>query len=304
MDWDDLRIFDAAVRAGSLSRAAGALGLSQPQVTRRLRAFERRLGARLFDRTARGLRPTRAGERLIPLAAEMRAAADAVHRVLPDLADDRLSVVRIAVDEVRGRLLTDHWSDLAARLPDVALEIVSSHAYADHTLRETEIQLRSCLPERASLIVRRLGTMAHAVYGAKAYVAANPAALTDQRFAACAWIGFAPDDLWYPEEQHWLDRHLAGRPALRVNTMTAALDAAAAGAGLAILPAFMGDADPRLTRALAPDPALHAIENLIVHRDLLGEPAVRRTVDALAALYQAARAKLMGEAASGAGVAA
>ena len=114
----------------------------------------------------------------------------------------------------------------------------------------------------------------------------------------------AADDLWYPEEQHWLDRHLAGRPVLRVNTMTAALDAAAAGAGLAILPAFMGDADPRLTRALAPDPALNSIENLIVHRDLLGEPAVRRTVDALAALYRSAQPKLMGDAARESSVAA
>ena len=55
---------------------------------------------------------------------------------------------------------------------------------------------------------------------------------------------------------------------------------------------------------MAPDPALNAIENLIVHRDLLGEPAVRRTVDALAALYRTARPKLMGEPPGDAGVAA
>jgi DNA-binding transcriptional LysR family regulator len=48
LDWDDLRYFLAVARAGSLSAAARALGVAQPTMGRRIGAFERRVGARLF----------------------------------------------------------------------------------------------------------------------------------------------------------------------------------------------------------------------------------------------------------------
>ncbi|MDN3719261.1 LysR family transcriptional regulator [Roseibium salinum] len=66
MNWDDLKLIDAAARHRSLSGAAKALNLSQPQLSRRLKGFEERIGARLFDRTPTGLKPTEAGARLIP----------------------------------------------------------------------------------------------------------------------------------------------------------------------------------------------------------------------------------------------
>ena len=166
MNWDDLRLVDAAARTLSLSAAARTLGLSQPQLSRRLRSFEDRIGARLFDRTPRGLRPTAAGARLIPLAADMRGAADAVRRAQPDLASAALNTVRLSVDEVRERLVLERLPDVLARAPGVTLEIVCAHLHADHMQRETEIQLRSCLPETDSLIARRVGGVAYALYGA------------------------------------------------------------------------------------------------------------------------------------------
>jgi molybdenum-dependent DNA-binding transcriptional regulator ModE len=54
MDWDDLRVFLAVAKSGSLTRAARDLGLSQPTVGRRIAALEKRTGARLLDRTPTG----------------------------------------------------------------------------------------------------------------------------------------------------------------------------------------------------------------------------------------------------------
>lgn len=290
MNWDDLRLVDAAARSMSLSAAASSLGLSQPQLSRRLRRFEETLGARLFDRTPQGLRPTRAGRKLIPLAAAMRDAADAVGRAAPDLPEAALSVVRLSVDEVRERFLTPRLPWLMARCAGVTFEIVSAHLHADHLRRETEIQLRSCLPETDQLIVRRVGAIAYAVFAAPALAEA------DQRDdPAAPWIGLAEDQLWYPEVGHWLSRNRQSRrDAARFNTMTGVQEAAAAGLGLAVLPAFMGDADPRLRRLSGPLEGVAGPENIIVHRDLLREPAVRAAVDALAALYRAEAATLAG----------
>src|SRR5262244_1001604 len=69
MDWDDVRVFLAVARHGSLRAAGRALGLSQPTIGRRLAAFEATFGGpSLFDRLPEGLRLNAAGEQLIPSA--------------------------------------------------------------------------------------------------------------------------------------------------------------------------------------------------------------------------------------------
>ena len=64
MDWDDLRYFHAVAKSGSLSAAADALGVNHSTVFRRINAFEKRLGARLFERHRSGYLLTPAGEDL------------------------------------------------------------------------------------------------------------------------------------------------------------------------------------------------------------------------------------------------
>ena len=63
-DFADLEAFLAVLSTGSFHGAAGRLGLSQPAVTRRVQKLETALGARLFERGTRSVRPTLAGKRL------------------------------------------------------------------------------------------------------------------------------------------------------------------------------------------------------------------------------------------------
>ncbi|MGY2050254.1 LysR family transcriptional regulator [Methylobacterium sp. JK268] len=82
MDIADLKVFEAVARLGSMNRAALDLHTVQSNVTARIQALEEDLGVALFRRHARGVTPTRAGERMLPfvgrltmLLAEARAAA-------------------------------------------------------------------------------------------------------------------------------------------------------------------------------------------------------------------------------------
>src|SRR6516165_6560499 len=69
MDWDDVRVFLAVAREGSMRAAGRALGLSQPTIARRLAAFEAGFGGpSLFDRLPEGLQLNAAGELLVPAA--------------------------------------------------------------------------------------------------------------------------------------------------------------------------------------------------------------------------------------------
>ncbi|MGH7049003.1 MAG: LysR family transcriptional regulator, partial [Stellaceae bacterium] len=100
MNWDDIRIFLAVARHGSLRAAGRALGLSQPTVGRRLAAFEASFGGPvLFDRLPEGLRLNAAGEALLPAAEQLELAALALERrrvaALPGLS----GTVRVSVGE-------------------------------------------------------------------------------------------------------------------------------------------------------------------------------------------------------------
>ena len=77
LDWNLLRSFIAVIEAGSLTRAAERLSISQPTLSRHIAALEAAVGTPLFERTARRLVPTAAGLTLTQPAQHMRAAVRA-----------------------------------------------------------------------------------------------------------------------------------------------------------------------------------------------------------------------------------
>ncbi|GGS87976.1 LysR family transcriptional regulator [Streptomyces chromofuscus] len=85
MDLALLRTFVTVHRAGSFTRAAALLGLSQPAVTSQIRTLERQLGRPLFLRQARGVTPTSIGNELAHKAApHLDALVEIAERGLDD----------------------------------------------------------------------------------------------------------------------------------------------------------------------------------------------------------------------------
>src|SRR3954470_17728992 len=100
MDWDDVRVFLAVARHGSLRAAGRALGLSQPTVGRRLAAFEATFGGpALFDRLPEGLRLNEAGEALVSLAEQLENAALSLERHRAATTSVLSGTVRMSVGE-------------------------------------------------------------------------------------------------------------------------------------------------------------------------------------------------------------
>jgi DNA-binding transcriptional LysR family regulator len=91
----DLRVFFTVVQLGSLAKAAAQLRVSQPAVSQVIAELERCLGARLFDRSPRGVEPTIYGRALLTRG---RAAFDELRQGIRDietLADPTSGEVRI-----------------------------------------------------------------------------------------------------------------------------------------------------------------------------------------------------------------
>jgi DNA-binding transcriptional LysR family regulator len=85
LDQRQLLAFVAVVDSGSVGRAAERVNISQPALSRLVRAMEHRLGVRLFDRVTTGMALTEAGEAFLPharlLVAELSEATDLIDEI-------------------------------------------------------------------------------------------------------------------------------------------------------------------------------------------------------------------------------
>ncbi|MFF9025425.1 LysR family transcriptional regulator [Streptomyces eurythermus] len=96
MTLDDLRVFVAVCRAGSLSSVARDLGCTQSAVSQHVKRLERETGVALLERRPRGVVPTQAGRILETAAAEGINGLDLAVRQLRDLLDGHSGHVRVA----------------------------------------------------------------------------------------------------------------------------------------------------------------------------------------------------------------
>src|SRR3569623_743166 len=98
-DWDDLRIYLAVLRGGSMIAAARYTGLDHSTITRRITKLEERIGQILLHRSPAGVTPTEAGS-LLAQHAERIAEEIAAARALLDAQEEQVSgTVRLATPE-------------------------------------------------------------------------------------------------------------------------------------------------------------------------------------------------------------
>lgn len=285
-NWDDLRVFLTLAREGTLTTAAKALGVSHPTVARRVAALEKQIGARLFERLPDRFVPTSAGEELLGDTEAMEKAALSIDRRSAGLTDTVSGVVRLSAGEAMAALLARHLPDLRERLAQIQFELIASHTLANLSRREADLLIREQVPDAAGLVARKLGRAAYAVYAHPSLAAARGKPET--------WIGFDDDHTYMPGQQ-WLQARLGGaRPAVRGNNWLVLREAARAGAGLAVLPCYLGDPDPALKRVGGIISEVFADQWLLVHRDLRALPRVRAVMDAVVDLFQRERPLLEG----------
>ncbi len=232
MDWDDLRVFLALARDGTVRGAAQSLGVSHSTVSRRLDAHEKRHGVVLFDRSGPGYRPTGAGEALVAAAEAME---DQVARLADAILDRPLTLagpVRLAMQETLGTaLMARALAAFPALYPDIDLHVMSD---------------RSQTAAAADVLL---------AYGAQA-----PADRADAKWLAplitCAYQ--ARDLADGGQALPWLAAGssaggLPGVPSgarvsLRIHGDRQRADTARHGAGRTMLPCFLGDRIPGLAR--------------------------------------------------------
>lgn len=280
VEWDDLQFVLALARETTLSGAATTLGTTHTTVGRRVRALEERLGVRLFDQTPTGFAPTAAGADVARVAERMEEDVLALEaRVLG--RDVRLAgKLRVATMDMLLRLYHGAFSSFAGRYPSVDLTVTVSDVEVSLTRREADVVLRLTNTPPDTLVGRKVGRLAFAVYASRALVG---------RIGPGAPLGAYPWLHWDERlNMHWLDDWLAANaPGARVVMRfdvgaTMLRELIAAGIGVHFLATAEGDADPSLQRISPVEPAFDRELWLLTLSELRHTPRVRAFLDHVA----------------------
>ncbi len=171
MDWDKLRVFQAAADAGSFTHAGETLGLSQSAISRQVSALEQDLGTPLFHRHARGLILTEQGEMLLGTVQDVVLKLDAVRSRLIDSREKPNGELRVTTTLGLGaNWLAPRLGEFLELYPEVRLQLLLTDDDLDLGMREADGALRLREPSQPDLIRRRLFTVHFHAYAAADYL--------------------------------------------------------------------------------------------------------------------------------------
>ena len=139
----DIEYFAAIVEHGQVQRAAAALGLSQPALSKSLRRLEQAMKTRLLKRTPHGIELTSVGSALLARIRKLRLSLDDVTREVADLSEGRAGHLRIgAAGGSALHLVPMACATLLNDAPTVTLKLTVSDRNAMLTaLRDGELDI-------------------------------------------------------------------------------------------------------------------------------------------------------------------
>jgi len=240
-DWDDLRVFLAATRAGTLAGAAQRLGVDAATVGRRLARLETALKSTLFVRSPGGIQLTAAGARLLEAAAEAEGRMEAIaHLAEPNAVG---GTVRISASEGFGTaILAPALPNLHAAYPGLRIELAAQTNFLSPAKREVDVVVTLTAPTNSRIIAEALTDYHLGLYASPGYLKRCGAPETVQALHDHVMIGYM-DDLLVTEELRYLEAIAPNlRPALTSTSIRAQCEIISNDGGIGVLPCFLAPA--------------------------------------------------------------
>jgi DNA-binding transcriptional LysR family regulator len=166
-----LEIFKAVADRGSFVKAAEALDLSTPAVSRSVQDLEKTLGVRLLQRTTRRVSLTPEGEQVLQRARGMLDAYDELAALSSEGAAQVAGEIRFKAPASFSSWLVPALAEFTARHPKARVQLVACDMPMDLVAERIDLDLRVTRVLPDSLIARRVGDVPIGVYAAPAYLA-------------------------------------------------------------------------------------------------------------------------------------
>jgi len=294
-DWNDLRYVLAVARHRTLAAAARELGVNHSTVFRRVAAFEKALGSRLFDRLPTGYSPTAAGEQLLPAAQRIEEEMSVLEGRMSCRDHQLCGKVRVTTSEVLAMaVLTPLLSAFHRTYPGIRLEVLVDERTVSLSRGEADVALWPKRPVENELVGRQVGRIAWSVYGAPFYLSERTRPHRVEDLSGHVFV-CSDERTGHSAVAQWLETAIPETPVVyRSNSLLNQMAAAEAGIGVALLPCMIADGAPGLVRLLPPIKAIEEEVWLITHGELRHTARIRVLVDFAAEWISGARRQLEG----------
>jgi DNA-binding transcriptional LysR family regulator len=240
------RYFIAVAESGSVAAASRMLNIAQSAVTKSMQELEDELGARLFERSSRGIQLTPRGHRFLAAARKVIASvADATRERADDASAVLTGTLAIGVTSlVAGYYLSELFSRFRRACPQVEVFVTEdAPRFLEHLLINGEldvaIMLSNALSEPQALVAETLTRSPSRVWLPSNHALAAREELTLADCAACDQIVLEADRIDELMAAVWARHQLKPRTILRTGSLEAVRSLVGAGAGIAVLPDFL-----------------------------------------------------------------
>lgn len=284
-DWADIRLFLAILDHGSLVAAAGHLELTQPQVGRRLSAFEERLGTPLFVRSGRRMQLADAGAAILESARRMESEMLAIERSVEIQSKGLCGQVTISATEGTGtEWLTPVLFAFHQQYPDISVKVLIESRAVDLIHREADIALRMGRPKQPDLIARRLVTIGFGLYATQKYLQDAAAVSTIDSLSVHQLVVLEMADNRMESNAIVLamGKRRGHATSYSTNSPAAQLSAVRAGFGIGMVSHRWASMNPTLVRVLPEYTPLEVELWLVSHEELRHSARIRALSDFIA----------------------
>lgn len=281
MHWDDVKVFLAVARTGTLTTAAEKLNLGIATVSRRLERLEQDMAMTLFTRHQTGYQLTLEGEALLSNAEAFENAALSLTESGQNYAQAQ-GLVRLAVSEnLANGLVIPSLQSLFSRHPELRIEINSGVQLTNLHRRDADLAIRTIQPDAGNLTIKRLGTLRFGLYAATSYMKFIQD--NDLQPDQYHYVGWA-DTHQHLSLAHWMKDLIRNQNfKIETNSLSTQIDAVKSGLGIGLLPDFIANQSGLVQinkNTLVEQPIW-----LVVHSNLITAKRIRTVMDHLIQLF-------------------
>lgn len=243
----ELRALSAVVAQGSFTSAADTLGTDKAHVSRIVTRLEKKLGARLLERSTRRLNVTEVGREVVERATGILLALEETENSVAQSLGAPTGKLRLTAGPEFGLLVVNSWVAAYLRAyPDMAVEAEFSNRVTDIIHEGFDVAIRLGRLPASELSARKLGEVGYSLYASPSYLQKCNRPDQPQDLAAHDIVAFAPRS-----QPRWTvvkgreSVTLAPNARYQVNNNQAALGMVLEGLGIALLPSFMAAPEVR-----------------------------------------------------------
>jgi len=237
----DMATFARVVDSGNFSEAARQLGSTPSTVSRQIKRLEEALGTRLLERSTRSIRVTDSGAQVYGYCRDIVGAASGAVDVAGQVVGEPRGKVSVSAPIAFARsVIHPLIPEFLRTWPDVDVRLVFADHEVDPLRDDVDIVIRLTRSPPLGLAARRLGTAKWLLCASRAYLDAHgtPVEPRDLARHECLYLGETVDDNRWHFRRGTQTQSLEVRGRYTANDVSARLDAALLGFGIASLPDF------------------------------------------------------------------